>query len=178
MADPTSEEPRTIRNTQDGPVVFSYGSGQRDYILWEAAGDPNGEDIVEVPADVCRIPQFRKNMKNGIFAEVTDRDEIEGAEALQKEHWEKVRDGVGMEAEPLERPEDNSYEALKCIGPADNGNSKHTCGAVLTMKLADLKEKPPLCSRHKKLAASFVPFESQDEQGNSSTQWSQVSLSK
>lgn len=177
MAD-TIEEPRSMQNTVDGPTVFSYGSGQRDYILWQAKGDPNGEDIVEVPADVCRLPAFRKALKQGLFVEVTDQEQIDQADQAQREHWQATRDRVHKDSEPLERPEDNSYEALTCIGPADNGAQGKKCGAILTMKSEELKDKPPLCSRHKKLASNYIPTEIQDDEGNASVVWNPVTLSK
>lgn len=172
-----AEGPVMVRNTEPNPTVLTWGPASRDYIAWEAAGDPNGNDIVEVTQEVVQTTQFRRMLRRNIFAIVEDQKEIDAAEELQQQSWEDTRRGAHEADESiLEKPKEKSFEVLTCIGPSDNKNSAEKCGAVLTMKDADLKENPPLCARHKGLRASFVPTDSVDEEGNPKTEWTSVSI--
>lgn len=170
---------KMIRNTQPGPTVLTWGTGNNDYLMWEGAGDPNGNDILEVSDDVLAMPQMKKNMKRGIFEVVESQEEIDAAETAQREHWDKTRQGAQSSTQTiLDKPQDKSFDVLTCIGPSDNSQSGKTCDAVVTMKAADLAERPPLCDRHKNLASQFVPTDDMDDQGKKSTTWSRVTLSR
>ena len=58
--------PLLVRNTENGPSVFSDIS-KNIAIEWAGSGDPNGEDVQHVPDDLIDNVNFLKAVNRGIF---------------------------------------------------------------------------------------------------------------
>lgn len=74
--------PVLVRNTEGGPSVFSDTS-KNIAIEWQGAGDPNGEDVQNVPDEVVDNVNFLKALQRGIF--VVEEASPEMQERLDKQ---------------------------------------------------------------------------------------------
>jgi hypothetical protein len=145
-----------VRNNQDGPSVFTMAGSA--HVEWQGAGDPQGLDIQTCPAEFLNDVHFRNAMEKGIFEVVADKTLIDEALTLHREDWEQKQErrrNAGTEA--LEMEPNKDLAMVECIAPVAKGGK--LCGTPLSLKVADLREKPPLCQDHQRYAGKFIAEE-------------------
>ena len=78
----------TVRNTQKGLAVFTNDLGTQDQTEWQGTGDPEGRDILEIPATYLRNANFRRMLNLGVFViEDADNPEVLRAAEAQRGAW-------------------------------------------------------------------------------------------
>ncbi len=151
----TTTEPLMIRNEQGGPTVFTSGT---QHVEWKGKGDPDGGDVQPCPPEFMQDVQFRRALTRSIFTVVED---AEDALSLHRDEWD-ARQTRQREAskDSLDTVTDNDLLMLKCLGPADRtGNTDAICGTEVPVKSSQVREKPPLCNKHKALVNQFLAEE-------------------
>lgn len=92
--------PVLVRNTETGPSVFS-DTAKNIAIEWQGAGDPDGEDVQNVPDEVIDNVNFLKALQRGIFVVEEASPETKERLAKQVQAYQKRRstsDKVGEDA--------------------------------------------------------------------------------
>lgn len=149
-----------IRNNVRGITTFSDPKFEQ-VVKWEAIGDPNGEDIQEVSAEMFNSAQFRKMVHRGVFAVVDDQAEVQAAIEAQAQGY---TDRTAAESAALQgavvHEQNNDLIAVSCIGPS--GKVGHDCGVQVPVRDKTSSEKPPLCAQHEHLAPEYVPVDSEE----------------
>lgn len=174
---PAAEEV-IVRNRMDGVTVYTSRKGAyADYLRWAGKDDPNGEDIVPVPADIASEPQFRQVLRKGVLEVVTDEEVARQAMDAQHEHWKERQQALADQSTAsLDMTPNNDLVSYKCVGPATRGDGR--CGTDVPLREEDAKSQPPLCSQHANLRHQFVPEKVLGEDGKVTTNWSRVTLGK
>lgn len=163
--------PIMVRNNQAGPTVFTAPGPSGSHVEWQGAGDPQGLDVQPCPAEFLNIVAFRAAMTRGIFEQVDDDGLIGETLAQHRQDWEQKQErqrNAGIEA--LELEPDNDLAMVNCIAPVAKGGKK--CDTPLSLKVTDLREKPPLCQDHQRLAGKFIAEETDKiVQGKPEIRW-------
>ena len=177
MAEPMT--PIMVRNVEPGPTVFmDHRSGTQ--VEWQGAGDPNGMDVQQVPAEIAQgNVAFIRALNKGVFAVEEAPEEIVQALARQRDAWQaRQAKAKATTAEVLEdAPQANDLVPVGCIGPKANGTE---CGDPVTVRSRQVNERPPLCSRHAGLSGQFVLLEDETKPvtgASSPKRWVRVTTS-
>lgn len=153
--------PIMVRNNQAGPTVFTAPGPSGAHVEWQGAGDPQGLDVQPCPAEFLNSVAFRAAMTRGIFEQVDDETLIDETLAQHRQDWDQKQErqrNAGTEA--LELEPDNDLAMESCIAPVAKGGK--LCGTALSLKVAELREKPPLCQDHQRYAGKFVAEETSE----------------
>lgn len=150
----TEDEIVVIRNTQPGITVFEdikLGVS----VSWEAADDPNGGHLKEMPASVLRNPHFRANIMRGIFVLEEASDVLAQAfEAVQQE-WAGRQAQMADSRNAILRKSDRTIAKGKsCVMP----KGRELCGSIALAK----DNQPPLCAEHQQYGNQYVQIEGPD----------------
>lgn len=143
-----------VRNAQPGLTVFEdVGLGLS--IRWEAAGDPNGGDVLEVSATALKNPEFRLNVLRGVFVIEEAPEALNEAVLRIQQEWSARGQQSEQVKATISRPADRRVAKGKsCIAP----KGQDLCG---TIALAS-EDHPPLCTEHMGLTNQYVQVEGPD----------------
>lgn len=167
-----------VRNLRSNPTTITPDPSSPDYIVFAAAGDPEGGDIQLVNAAAAGTAVFQRAVARNILAvegqdlPVDDvviahlRRQNELAEARAAKAAEAVADSIVKEA-------DNDLIGTACIGP--DGRGIGLCGDLVSVPSKHKGTVPPLCERHRGLAGQFVSTEVA-EGDKTVTKWSRPVL--
>lgn len=168
------------RNTLDGILVLGSNKNANDYIEWQAAGDPSGDDVKFVSGDLADTPGFRTALARGVLVLEEDETDVSVVDALKKQvaAYKKRQDGMKLDAEGMiERTPTRDVVTQQCVGP--NGRGQGKCGDLVTVSESKKDAAAPLCSKHKYLKHEFVPTEITDASNeDAKVQWVRVSIDK
>jgi hypothetical protein len=157
-----------VKNTEPGPAVFTTDATRSDgHVVWQGAGDPNGQDIQVVPKSLLSNVQFQRGLQLGIFELVQDPALGEAALAAQQAAWineQGRRQNVNPDAIFSDPASDQVGDVVvdKPAGANDLQVSKCVFGACPTevaLKGAEIGAKPPLCKDHARFAGQFIAQE-------------------
>lgn len=167
--------PTMIRNTQEGPTVFSDDVAKVT-IEWAGKGDPMGNDVQPVPAEFVENVQFQRAIHKGLLEIEQADDAVKESMKRQRAEWESRMErqrNAGKQA--IDQVADNDLIQESCIGPSERGVG--LCGQVVPVKAAVRYEKPPLCPTHQSLASNFVAEETgRLVNGKPEKAWARVTL--
>lgn len=162
----------TVRNCKSGPTLFSDQNTNLT-IEWQGSGDPQGNDIQQVPRSLVNNMAFAKSLRRGVL-EVIEADD-ETSELLQRQAVQQQAIEDKRHQDALSRIEEGAGADMlgyPCLGPGERAGS--TCGVMVPMTRDSLETNPPLCPRHAHLATSFVLSYSEeklDERGRPIPVW-------
>lgn len=164
------------RNMLDNITVIGSETNARQFVQWAAKGDPSGDDVQFVPAELANTAGFRKALARKIL--VLDEDETDATvkEALDKQlaAFEKRQAGINKAAEEaIERTDSRDTVTKFCVGP--NSRDNGVCEQPVAVLEKTQNASAPLCAQHEHLRADYVPQELVDN-GSSSVQWVRVSI--
>lgn len=149
--------PTMIRNTQDGPTVFSDDVAKVT-IEWAGKGDPMGGDVQPVPAAFTDNVQFQRAIHKGLLSIETADDAVQASIDAQRAEWDsRMQRQREAGKQSLDQVSDNDLVQENCIGPSGRGDG--ICGQVVPVRSATRYDKPPLCAAHQSLAMNFVAEE-------------------
>lgn len=163
------------QNFQDGITVLSSDIKGTESIEFGAKGDPNGDDIQYVPEGVLASVAFRRALARGVIGLIEDDSDPDVLDALNKQVAAFQRRQRGAQEDiqaTIDRPTSRDSVSVFCVGPDSRGTG--TCGEPLVVPEAKVDAVVPLCSRHKALAAQYVP-EHQVE-GDKTVVWRRVTM--
>lgn len=168
--------PVLVRNTEAGPTVFTDTS-KNIALEWAGAGDPSGEDVQQVPADILENVSFMRSLQRGIFVVEEATPEVQAILDRQTATWRSRREQAEQaSADSIDVEANNDLVTLPCIGPSQRGTGE--CGEPVPVKDKARDEKPPLCSRHASLAPQYVVSETdQIVDGKPVKKWSRAMTS-
>jgi hypothetical protein len=183
MAKLELQAPVLLKNETSGPLVFQDGT-EGDSVVWQGAGNAMGEDIQPVPLKFLENNNFLRILNKGVLSLYEADDEIAAqlaniikSPALQHqaEVWNRQRTTAAETAtQGIDRKANRDFVTNGCIGPDARGTGQ--CGAEVSVREAQLGEKPPLCPAHSSLSTQFVQTEVQDETGTGKTIWTRPTL--
>jgi hypothetical protein len=144
----------TVRNLHKGPTLFS-DQNTNLMVEWQGAGDPQGEDVQQVPKSLINNMAFARSLRRGVL-EVVEADEdvanLLAKQASQQDRLEAQR--AEQASASLDRSSDEQIQALPCMGPGERAGA--SCAVMVPINRDKLEQAPPLCARHANLAAQFV----------------------
>jgi hypothetical protein len=146
-----------VRNTLSTITVLVVRISNNDEISeFGPSGDPEGNDVMELPSLYLKNAQFRKQLQRGIF-EIIDADDPAVLEAMdaQKAAWEATQNAKHENDAIIDRQQVKAFSGIQCI--AQEGRLQ--CAEFAISAKANNNEKPPLCTRHAHLASQYVSEE-------------------
>lgn len=146
------------QNFMDGITVLSSDVKGSVSVEFGAKGDPEGNDIQYVPSEVVESPAFKRCLARGVLGLIEDDSDPEVVEALgrQVEAFQRRQRGAQADVEAtIEKPTSRDSISVFCVGPDSRGTG--ICGEPVAVPEAKKDQEPPLCTRHKALAAQYVP---------------------
>ncbi len=152
-----------VRNKELGPTIFSYdGPNGKGHIEWGRAGDPDQTDVQEVPEFVLRDTNFRRGVQRGVYEIVDATMETSGQISRAGEIWRNQKDAARQSSvASIDIESNNDIIGTQCVGPGPRGQ----CEEQVMVRELQKNDKPPLCSRHSRLASEYVPEESDERIG-------------
>jgi len=170
----TQHEAIHVRNTLSNIAVLTLRVNGNDEISeFAAKNDPEGGDVMELPASYLRVAQFRNQLKKGIF-EIIDGDnpEVVAAFQAQKNAWDAQQAMKDESDRVLDTQQPKSFSGVQCL--AQEGRNQCSEFAVYA---TNYRERPPLCSKHAYLASQFVAEENgKFINGKPEIEWVRVSI--
>ena len=148
--------PVVVRNTKGGPTVHSIPE-EKIEIVWAGAGDPNGEDVQEVPDDVASRVAFRKAIQSGTFVVVTQEEANASFEAQTEAIRAKEAADLNRATTSIDLAANNDLVSLPCQGPGGRGTGQ--CGSPVPVRESARGDAPVLCQQHTGLASEFIQVE-------------------
>lgn len=146
------------RNKMDGITVLASDVKGSHSVEWGAFGDPSGNDVQFIPAEVIESVAFRRALARGVVELVDEESDPQVAEALsrQVDAFKRRQEGAKEDvAVTIEKPTNRDTVSAFCVGPDTRDQGK--CGEAVAISEKKLKDTPPLCPRHQHLAAQYVP---------------------
>lgn len=170
--------PVLVKNTEVGPLVFSDVKANIS-LEWAGAGDPNGEDLQQVPDEmVTQNTQFIKLVNRGLLVIEEAPEAVREAMERQQSSYEARRNAESTKASAsIDQQANNDLITKPCVGPNNRGQGE--CGEFVPVREKDSDEKPPLCPRHQNLAGQFILTETDDfnnETGKAVKKWERMGL--
>jgi hypothetical protein len=146
-----------VQNQMPGPTVIAADVKRSYEMIFAGKGDPQGEDVQEVPEELLRTKQFRDALRKGVLAVIEGEDHpvVVAAMARQSTAFQdRIRAEQTASREVLDSVADNDIVVVTCIGPGPRTGA--VCGDQVPIKDKDQASLPPLCDRHRHLADSCV----------------------
>ncbi len=148
-----------LRNKKNGVTVLTPDrSDPRNYLEFQAAGDPGGGDVQYVSEESAASPACVKAILHDVLELETDTMSPAVAQAFQQQMRVAKQQREQAEAQvalTIERTENTDIVGQDCVGPGDRPGK--SCGASVPVREAALKDAAPLCPRHSALTAEYVP---------------------
>ena len=163
------------RNQMDGITVLASDVKGTHSVEWGAKGDPAGDDFQFVPTDVVESVAFQRALARGVVSLVDGETDPEVANALsrQVDAFKRRQEGAKEDVEvTIEKPTSRDTVSTFCVGPDTRDTGK--CGEAVAIAEKKLKDTPPLCPKHKHLAAQYVPEAVKGSEDR--TEWVRVTL--
>jgi len=149
------------RNTQPGPLVLQPADGNyNDYVVWQGAGDPDGQDVQLVSAEAVQTVPFQRAVARQLL--VVEGDDVPAVDPAVQAYLDRqaaIAEAARARAEAelndkIEHTENRELHGLGCVGPDARGTG--TCNTMVSVSGKDKDKIPPLCSQHKHLALHYV----------------------
>lgn len=148
-----------LRNKKNGVTVLTPDrSDPRNYLEFQAAGDPSGGDVQYVSEELAASSAAVKAILHGVLELEEDTMSPAVAQAFQQQMQVAKRQREQAEAQiaaTIERTENTDIVGESCVGPGERADKP--CGASVPMREKALRDTPPLCVRHQPLAGEYVP---------------------
>lgn len=160
-----------VQNCMSGPTVIAADAKRNYEMIFAGKGDPQGEDVQEVPEELLRTKQFRDAIRKGVLSviEGADHPVVVSAMSRQSDAFRSRMAADELAArEVLDAVADNDLVVVNCIGPGSRDGA--VCGEQVPIKDKDQASKPPLCDRHQHLADFCIkrgnqPWELERQEG-------------
>lgn len=167
-------ESLTVRNPNKNILVFTPSvQSPNDYTTWEAVGDPQGEDIQEIPASFLANSKFSAAILKGVL-EIIDADDPAILDAIeaQRNSWQAKQQLRSDSDRMIESQQVKAYSGKQCIAQEGRG----TC-SEFSISSGNNNERPPLCSKHAHLGHEYLPEETgKFVEGKPEVRWTKPSL--
>jgi hypothetical protein len=168
-----------VRNTQPGPTTLTPSEGSSEYLVWQGAGDPDGQDVQLVSeAAVASIPFQRAVARQLLAIEGQDAPELDPAVQAYLDRQAGITAAARARAEAdldakIDKAEDRVLHGVPCVGPDTRGTG--TCDTLVSVPGKNRDLAPPLCTRHKPLALQYVAEVVEDGE-SSRTKWVRTTM--
>lgn len=142
-----------VQNNMSGPTVIAADAKRNYEMIFAGKGDPQGEDVQEVPEELLRTKQFRDAIRKGVLGVIEGADHPVVISAMSRQS-DAFRSRVAADElaarEVLDAVADNDLVVVNCIGPGSREGA--VCGEQVPVKDKDQASRPPLCDRHQHLS--------------------------
>lgn len=150
-----------LRNLKSGVTVLTPDrSDPRNYLEFQAMGDPGGGDVQYVSEELAASPACVKAILHNVLTLEDDITSPAIANAFQQQMQAAKRQREMAEAaiaETIDRPTNRDIIGGSCIGPGERPGQP--CGASIAIKDAANQDTAPLCSRHGHLSSEYIRVE-------------------
>lgn len=165
-----------VRNTRPGPTTLTPVEGSSEYLVWQGAGDPEGQDVQLVSEEAAKTLPFQRAVARQLL--VVEGDELPQDPMVQAylERQHALAEAKRLKAEAeiengIDRAEQRVLHGLECVGPDTRGIG--VCGTLVSVSGKSKDQVPPLCERHKHLALEYVA-EVSEKDDKQVTTWSRM----
>jgi hypothetical protein len=151
-----------VQNQMDGPTVIAADVKRSYEMIFAGKGDPQGEDVQEVPEELLRTKAFRDALRKGILAVIEGEDHpvVMAAMARQSTTFQdRMKAEQTTAREVMNAVAENDIVVVNCIGPGPRTGA--VCGDQVPVKDKEQASRPPLCDRHRHLSDHCVKRGSQ-----------------
>lgn len=146
-----------VQNQMPGPTVIAADVHRNYEMIFAGKGDPQGEDVQEVPEELLKTKQFRDALRKGVLAVIEGADHPVVVQAMARQST-AFRDRLASDElrarEVMNAVAENDIVVVTCIGPGPRGEMP--CGEQVPLRDKDQSSRPPLCDRHRHLSDSCV----------------------
>lgn len=150
-----------LRNLKDGVTVLTPNfADPRNYLEFQAAGDPGGGDLQYVSEELTTAPAVVKAIQHGVLALESDALSPDVADAFQRQMQLAQRQRERAEAEiadAIDRPENRDIVGENCVGPGEKPGVQ--CGTSVPQREKAMADIAPLCAKHRHLAMEYTRVE-------------------
>lgn len=150
-----------LKNLKAGVTVLTPDrSDPRNYLEFQAKGDPGGGDVQYVSEELAASPACVKAILHGVLELEDDIMTPDVAQAFQQQMQAAKRQREASEAAvalTIDRPTNRDLIAATCVGPGERANQ--LCGSSVAVHDTVNQDTAPLCARHDHLAAAYVRVE-------------------
>ncbi len=150
-----------LRNLKAGVTVLTPDrSDPRNYLEFQAKGDPGGGDVQYVSEELAANPACVKAILHGVLTLEDNIMSPDVANAFQQQmRVAKIQreQSEAAVASTIDRPTNRDIIAATCIGPGERANQ--LCGASVAVRDTVNQDTAPLCARHEHLATAYVRVE-------------------
>lgn len=161
-----------LRNLKDGVTVLTPNfSDPRNYLEFQAAGDPSGGDLQYVSEELTTAPAVVKALQHGVLAleEDTLSPDVKAAFDQQMRVAREQRERQAAQvAEAIDRPENRDIIGESCVGPGTKPGT--ACGTSVPQRERAMSDLAPLCSKHAHLAMEYTRVEDNSYNPDGSSQ--------
>ena len=118
---------------------------------------PDQTDVQEVPEFVLKDVNFRRCVQRGVYEIVASDFETSQQVSRAGEIWRTNKEEARQASvASIDFEANNDIIVTSCIGPGLRGGN---CEEKVMVRELQKGDKPPLCSKHTRLAAEFIPEE-------------------
>ena len=161
-----------LRNLKAGVTVLTPDrTDPRNYLEFQAKGDPGGGDVQYVSEELAASPACVKAILHGVLELESDVMSPDVANAFQQQMHAAKRQREQAEAavaDTIDRPTNRDIIAATCVGPGERADK--LCGASVAVRDVVNQDSAPLCARHSHLAAAYIRVED-----NTQTEYTETS---
>lgn len=163
----------TVRNKVKSITVFvAKIDGVDEQSEFQAYGDPNGNDVLELPSVYLKNANFRTALKRKIL-EIVDADDPDVLDAFEAQNraWDAQQAAKEESDRMVALQSPRAFSGIQCL--AQEGRAQCSEFAISSK----VSERPPLCSKHAHLSHQYAPEETgKFIDGKPEVQWRRVTL--
>lgn len=148
------------RNLRPGPMVLTPVESSSEYLVWQGANDPDGQDVQLVSAEAAVSIPFQRAVARKLLAiEGDDAPELDPMVQAYLDRQAAVtqarREAADADLEDkIDHADQRILHGIECVGPNSRGTGQ--CGTLVSIPGKNKDLTPPLCERHRLLVIEFV----------------------
>lgn len=150
-----------LRNMKKGVTVLTPNfSDPRNFLEFQAAGDPGGGDVQYVSEELTTTPAVVKALQHGVLeleADTMSPDVKAAFDQQMRVAREQRERSDAVIAATIDRPENRDIVGETCVGPGERSGAP--CGASIAVRDRAQMDIAPLCTRHVHLAMEYTRVE-------------------
>jgi hypothetical protein len=149
-----------VRNLRPGPTTLTPVENSSEYLVWQGAGDPEGQDVQLVSEEAAKSIPFQRAVARQLLA--IEGDDAPKLDPMVQAHLDRqaaIAEAKRAQTEAeiengIDRADQRVLHGIPCVGPNTRGTGE--CGVLVSVPGKNKDLTPPLCERHKPLAINYI----------------------
>ena len=154
--------PFALRNRLSSPQIVQ--PHDQPPLIWQALGDPSGEDLREIPDDLRNDISLMRAVRLGNLELIEDAEKIDEAYDRMRSHGQQTADAAAQALQGTIQKQDTARAMIgtQCIAAGPRQGLR--CENQVIMLASEQGTRPPLCSEHHTDAGRYVFVKGSDGQ--------------